>query len=90
MKTGTKHSLPKHVAEKRDVVLVSGRYTVRMFYFKMEKRCEYIYRLKGHSQRVRAYFKQKKFEVRGEGRMNRARSLRRQKWMHSRTGIDWL
>lgn len=37
VKTGTEDSLPKHFAEKTDVVVVRGRYTVRIFYFEMVK-----------------------------------------------------
>lgn len=36
MKTGSEDSLSKCLAEKRDVVVVRGRYTVRIFYFKVE------------------------------------------------------
>ena len=39
--------------------------------------------LKGMSR-----WSKKEFEVRGDGKIDRARSSRRQKWMSSRAGID--
>lgn len=61
-----KASLPKYLAEKRDVVVVKGRYVVKKaFYYKIQQKREYTSMLKGKSQQRKPIF-----EVRREGRTN--------------------